>query len=287
RSTDEIRALVTKNVAEVVRLAQGIVRLEAKEKSKDPEQAEEEEQALEIYKGRLKWLNKDNDKLQAFFKVVNTQWNDIARRNVGFVDWAPHISVDVDDLHYTRDIGTVALDPQKFKDNFLGNVVDLGNKFTFHELNTMFWPVGSNPSGIEFPDNRLLKIQGVVTRELLAAPDCYDEDGDPIYIVGKDGNTTDLTVGRYAGLEAYLCDEFGKESIEVAVYNYSKASGNFAAKGDSGSLIFTGDGRMLAILHSGMPKGLSSHVTYGTPAWWAVEQLKGPYPHADFNRTTF
>jgi hypothetical protein len=44
---------------------------------------------------------------------------------------------------------------------------------------------------------------------------------------------------------------------------------------------------MLAILHSGMPKGLSSHVTYGTPAWWAVEQLQGHYPNADFNRTTF
>lgn len=118
-------------------------------------------------------------------------------------------------------------------------------------------------------------------------PDCYDENGYPLYIVGKDGNTTDFTVGRYSGLEAYLCDEFGKESIEVAVYNYSKTSGNFSAKGDSGSLIFTGDGRMLAILHSGMPKGLSSHVTYGTPAWWAVEQLQGHYPHADFNRTTF
>ena len=50
---------------------------------------------------------------------------DIMRRNVGFVDWAPHISVEVDDRHYTRDICTVELDPQRFKDNILGNVVDL------------------------------------------------------------------------------------------------------------------------------------------------------------------
>ena len=151
----------------------------------------------------------------------------------------------------------------------------------------MFWPNHSNRSGIKFPSNRLLRIQGVVTRELLATPDCYDEKGYPVYIVGKNGNTTDFTVGRYSGLEAYLCDEFGRESIEVAIYNYSNTSGNFSAKGDSGSLIFTGDGHMLAILHSGMPKGLSSHVTYGTPAWWAIEQLKVHYPHADFNRTTF
>ena len=78
---------------------------------------------------------------------------------------------------------------------------------------------------MKFPSNRLLKIQGVVTRELLATLDCYDEKRDPVYIIRKDGNTTDFTVGRYAGLEAYLCDEFGNESIEVAVHNYSKTSG--------------------------------------------------------------
>ncbi|KAF8125025.1 hypothetical protein EV363DRAFT_1402708 [Boletus edulis] len=279
--------LVTGNVAEAVRLAEEIVRLEAKEKSEDEEQAEEDEEALQIKKGQLDKVNRDNRRLQAFFKEVNMQWNDIARRNIGFVDWAPSISIDVDDRHYTRDIGTVELDPQKFKDYFQGNVVQLGNKFTSHKLNTMFWPNNTNPSGIKFPFNGLLRIQGVVKRELLATPDCYDDNGDPVYIVGKDGNTTDFTMGRYFGLEAYLCDKFGKESIEVAVYNYSKTSGNFSAKGDSGSLIFTGDGRMLAILHSGMPKGLSSHVSYGTPAWWAVEQLQGHYPNADLNRTTF
>jgi len=80
----------------------------------------------------------------------------------------------------------------------------------------------------------------------------------------KDGNTTDLTVGRYAGLEAYLCDDLGVESIELAIYNYDKQSGPFSAKGDSGSLIFDGEGHMVGILHSGMPKGGSNHVTYAT-----------------------
>jgi hypothetical protein len=140
----------------------------------------------------------------------------------------------------------------------------------------MFWPNISNPSGMKFPSNGLLRIRGVVSRELLASDNCYDEKGAPVFIFGK---ITDFTVGRFSGLEAYLCDEFDHESIEVAVYNYSKTSGNFSAEGD---------GRMVAILHSGMPKGVSSHVTaYGTPAWWAVEQLNEHYPYADFNRTTF
>lgn len=126
RSTDEIRALVTKNVAEAVRLAEEIARLEAKPKSENEEQAEEDEEALEIKKGQLNKVNRNNVKLQAFFKEVNTQWHDIARRNIGFVDWAPNISIDVDERRYTRDIGTVELDSQKFKDNFQGNIVDLG-----------------------------------------------------------------------------------------------------------------------------------------------------------------
>ncbi|KAF9076290.1 hypothetical protein BDP27DRAFT_1380351 [Rhodocollybia butyracea] len=287
RFLNETRALVAKNVVEAVRLAEEIARLEAKPRSKNQEQEDEDEDGLEIKKCQLNKVIKDNAKLQVFYKEVNNQWNDIARRAIGFVDWAPSISIDVDDRHYTRDLGTVELDSHKLKDNFQGNVVDLGNKFTSHELDTMFWPNNSNRFGLKFPSSRLLRIQGVVTRELLDTPDCYDENGDPVYIVGKNGNTADFTVGRYSGLEAYLCNELGRESTQVAIYNYSKMSGNFSAKGDSGSLIFTGDGRMLAILHSDMPKGRSSHVSYGTPAWWAIDQLKVRYPHADFNRTTF
>lgn len=280
----EIRTLVTRNADEIVRFAGEVARLKAKPRSAKKAQAEDDDEALEASKEQLAKAKKNNIKLQAFYKEVNTQCNDIDRRTIGFVDWAPKISVTVDDRHYTRDIGTVELDPQKFAENFQANVVDLGTKFAPEDLNTMFWPNNANPSGLKFPSDRLLRIRGVVTRELLANPECFDENGNPIFIVGKDGNSTGLTVGRYSGLEAYLYNEFGEDSIEIAIYNYSNMSGNFSAKGDSGSLIFTGDGRMVAILHSGTPEG---HVTYATPAWWFIEQLKIQYPHADFDRTSF
>ena len=35
-----------------------------------------------------------------------------------------------------------------------------------------------------------------------------------------------------------------------------------------------------------MPNGLSSHVTYDTPAWWAVERLEGHYWNAESTLTT-
>ena len=44
---------------------------------------------------------------------------------------------------------------------------------------------------------------------------------------------------------------------------------------------------MVGIPEWRMPKGGSNHVTYATPAWWAMEQFKLKYPHADFDRIAF
>ena len=151
----------------------------------------------------------------------------------------------------------------------------------------MFYPHSGGRTTFRWPTNCQLRIDGCVTRELLAVPDCFDRNGEPCLVVMKDGNTTGLTVGRCAGLEAHLCDDRGVESVALAIYNYDKPSGPFSAKGDSGALVFDGEGRMVGMLHSGMPKGRSNHVSYATPAWWAVEQLMAKYPHADFNRTAF
>lgn len=138
----------------------------------------------------------------------------------------------------------------------------------------------------EFPADRQLRISGCVPCALLVDPDGLDANEESCLIVMKYGNTTDLTVGRCAGLEAYICDDLGQESIELAVYNYDLASGPFSAKGDSGSLIFDGLGRMVGILHSRLSRG-TGHVTFATPAWWIIEKLKVRYPHADFDRQSF
>jgi hypothetical protein len=162
-----------------------------------------------------------------------------------------------------------------------------GKKYTAQELNVVFWANNADRQGFKFPADRMLKIDEALTRELLAKPDCLDENGGPMYVVGKDGNATGLTLGRYSGLEGYICDEFGLESKEVVVYNFDMKSSNFSEHGDSGSLIWTGHGRMVAMLHSDMPRGMSSHVTFGTPMWWIIKQLLLRYPKAIFNRVTF
>jgi len=151
----------------------------------------------------------------------------------------------------------------------------------------MFYSNYNSKTVFKFPSGGWLRLRGYVPASLLAAPECYDSNGEPCLIVMKDGNTTDLTVGRYVGLEAYTCDEFDNETTELAIYNYNKQSGPFSAKGDSGSAVFTGDGRLVGILHSGMSKGISTHVTFAMPAWRVLEHIKVRYPHADFWRETF
>lgn len=153
----------------------------------------------------------------------------------------------------------------------------------------MMYAQSGDGTPFRYPLMRQLRINGIVTRELPANPDLYDSEGQPCLTVLKDGCTTDLTVGRYAGLESFLCDKDGVESIELAIYNYDREAGAFSARGDSGSLIFDGLGRMVGLLHSGMSGGssASAHVTYATPAWWLMGRIKAKYPHADFDRVAW
>ncbi|KAF5370697.1 hypothetical protein D9758_002097 [Tetrapyrgos nigripes] len=250
RGLDEIKVAVSDHRMLADLYAREIIRLEAKGTSEDEEEAEED--AKELLKTRQ---NLDEQKqaiagLEKFYEDVKAQWSDIELRNIGHVHYSPPIYADVE--------GT-AIAPEK--------------------LTVMMYPQSDGRKTFKYPENRQLKINGIVMRELLANPDLFDSEGQPYLIVLKDGCTTDLTIGRYAGLESFLCDEDGVESIELAIYNYVKMVGPFSAKRDSGSLIFDGLGRMVGLLHSGKSKGgsTSAHVTRGirTPTSIAPPGGKG------------
>ncbi|KAI5992341.1 hypothetical protein F5J12DRAFT_907396 [Pisolithus orientalis] len=250
---DEIKDCISGCGTNANLLAREIVQLEVKLESDDQELVAEDKAEVEAKRNKMAKFKKYIGILEAFYNEIKSH----------HVHWAPEISVDVQSCKYTKDIS-------RFRDHFKGNVVDLGVKFSPWQLTNMLYPQSGGRTVFKFPINGLLRINGWVPRELLAHPDCFDSNGEPCLIVMKDGNTTDLT--------AYLCNEFGIECLELAIYNYDR---------NSGSLIFDGEGHMAGILHSGMGKDGSNHVTYTTPAWWAVEQLKHQCPHADFNRKTF
>ena len=120
RAVTDIENAVTTGLRDVVRLAGEVADLQSKVGT-----SKEDTRALRRKKTDLDNLNEDNAILRALFVEVNADWQDTNGRRLGVVDWAPKISVNIDDRHYTRDIATFAVDVGKLK-NFERNIVDLG-----------------------------------------------------------------------------------------------------------------------------------------------------------------
>ena len=109
RAITDIEIAVTMGLRDIFRLAGEVADLESKVGT-----SKEDTRALRR-KNDLDKLNEDNAILQALFVKVNADWQDTDGRRLGIVDWAPKISVSVDDHHYTRNIATFAVDVGKLK----------------------------------------------------------------------------------------------------------------------------------------------------------------------------
>ncbi|KAL4244947.1 Jacalin-type lectin domain-containing protein [Abortiporus biennis] len=286
RGLNEITKAAADNLVFADLHARDIVRLQAK-----GDQAKNEKKIARI-QSQLEERNEAVADLQKLHDDVARYWSDIKfSRNIGHVVYAPAIKVDHGRTEYTADWGAFLAAKPKVKDSFVGNVVDLGSKYSPPELMDMFYP-GSGPSTFKYPEERMLRIFGCATKEELAVPAEFDSEGQRCLMVGKDGNTTDLTVGRFSGIESFTNSD-GVESMEVAIYNSGNKSVEvFSAKGDSGSLVWhinDGMARIVGQIHSGDNKGgsTSNHVTYCTPGWYLLAEIKKKYKHADFYRTTW
>ncbi|KAJ7275490.1 hypothetical protein B0H12DRAFT_1266948 [Mycena haematopus] len=232
--------------------------------------------------------NEDIADLQAFHDMVTQEWSNMAlHRNVGHVVYAPAISVDVADTRCTSDWGVFEAARAKFHDGYKGNEVFLGNKFMPNELKEM---LSRGTTAFIFPDDARLPLSifaGKISLSLLSERDSL---GHKCLTVGKDGNSTDFTIGRFTGLESFTQNDAGVESKDYTVYNSGYNSVQpFSARGDSGSAVWyvSGNkGRIVGQLHSGVSKdGTSgSYVTYLTPGWWLQSEIEKKYPHADFFR---
>jgi hypothetical protein len=150
---------------------------------------------------------------------------------------------------------------------------------------------GTTP--FQYPDDRKLRVTACASKLGLSTPAEFDSEGRRCLTVGKDGNTTDFTVGRYSGLESHTQNDLGVESKELAIYNSGyKSIEPFSAKGDSGSLVWymvDGEARIVGQLHSGVNKGGSTrvYVTYCTPGWWLLAEIEKKYKHANFYRRSW
>ena len=154
----------------------------------------------------------------------------------------------------------------------------------------MFHPRGGGATTFKFPPGRKLRIVGCAAKEDLTSPTEFDSKGERCFIISKDGNTTDLTIRCYAGLVSFTLNNISIMSVELSIYNLGlKNAEVFSAKGDSGSLIWhmkDGNAYIVGQLHSGENKGslTNNHITFCTPGWYLLAQIKKQYLHANFYR---
>ena len=124
RGLDEIKVAISHHIILAELYTREIIELE-KEMSQD-EEAGEEAERLRKTRQRLDEQTRAIPVLEEFYKNVVVQWSDIAFCNIGYIHYSPPISIDVRGEQYTEDWGTFELNEAKFKDQFRGNVVDLG-----------------------------------------------------------------------------------------------------------------------------------------------------------------
>ncbi|KAF9531229.1 hypothetical protein CPB83DRAFT_868275 [Crepidotus variabilis] len=230
--------------------------------------------ATRVYQHRLNAANSD---LEALYNEVSENWSDIKlHRDFGPVQYAVSITADVEGAEYTLDWAVFLPPKAKVEVAFEGIVVDLGSKYSSWELFRMFCPLDSDAPSFEYPVWGKLQIEGCATKEDLGNPAEFDKEGQRCPIVGKDGSATDLTVGRYAGLLSFVRNDVGIEAVELGIYNSGpKHSEPFSTKGGSGCLVYNKGG------------STCNHVTYCTPGWYLLEQIKKKFKYADYYRTTW
>ena len=131
----------------------------------------------------------------------------------------------------------------------------------------------------EYPEDRLPRIHGIISDELMRAPDMCDLDGKSCLLVVKSGNATNTTLGRANGVSS-IVREYSMNTdahctpMEWGIINYDGKSDVFSDPGDSEAIIAGISGRIGGLLTGGAGKTTSCDMTYATPFWWLLRRMK-------------
>jgi hypothetical protein len=224
----------------------------------------------------LKKERKAVERLNAFHQDVLKDWATSENRILGHVIFSPPINIGVGTEQYTEDFAIIEIDGSKIDaSNFKGNVIDLGTQIPIGDFHRMMSPNAQDAHPFKYPYDRLLGVSGTIPDEEMRCPTTLDKNGDPCLMVIKRGNTTGLTIGRandvYSYSRNYYDDDSPKTSKEWAILAFDCKSGPFSEKGDSGSLIVDGRGRIGGLINGGA--GDTPDITYATPINFLLKRI--------------
>ncbi|KAF8957093.1 hypothetical protein BDZ97DRAFT_120014 [Flammula alnicola] len=224
------------------------------------------------------------EELNTLYQNVSTHWATLESRVLGHVILSPPISVGSSSEGYTEDWAIIEVDASKVDgSNFNGNAIDLGTRIPVGEFTHMMCPnlMCPNPRNAHsfmYPHDRLLRLKGTIPDDEMRHPTALDQNDDPCLMVLKRGNTTGLTVGRANDICSYACnyydDDKAETSKEWAILPFDSKSGAFSDKGDSGSVIVDGQGRIGGLLTGGAGAAPSTDITYATPISFLLKRMQ-------------
>ncbi|KAJ4161592.1 uncharacterized protein LMH87_007623 [Akanthomyces muscarius] len=207
-------------------------------------------------------------------------------RKIGRVHYAPPIALRQSSHHdsWLADWLLVQLDPAHQEDALsdLTNDIVLENHSGQKRLQRVLAQMKVQPEAPRFFDNKLYKLQlaGTVTERELRNPPHSELNDDAVLFVGKVGARSGLTFGlgsTMASVVRYPLKGMTLESLEWPVHHV-KGDPNFSAPGDSGSIVWTVDGRIVGMVTGGC--GVRSmDITYVTP----IERLLADVRSRGFN----
>ncbi|KAI2606773.1 hypothetical protein GGR54DRAFT_408503 [Hypoxylon sp. NC1633] len=243
---------------------------------------EDEDEAEAEYQDIREVIAKSKAVMEAFEKLlvdVDRDWTNEKDRVLGHVTFSPPITCNGPDGGFTEDFAVIEINPQMVsKANFAANAIDLGS-VGMDELKDLMYPRVSNPTSFKYPGNRLLSFSGRLSDDQMYKPDpkTKDQDNDPVIMVMKNGNKTGFSVGRLNTIRAFVRTYFegqpGQMSKEIAVLPRISKSGVFSAKGDSGSVVIDGKGRVCGLLTGGDGASDVSDCTYVSSINWIIKRL--------------
>ncbi|KAF8307794.1 hypothetical protein DL93DRAFT_2119448 [Clavulina sp. PMI_390] len=230
--------------------------------------------------------------LEKFLLHLNSDWQNVGHRILGPVIRSPPIRLGAGEHRLTEDWAIFEIDRTKLGDGFAGNRIDLGTKISAVDFEAKCSPHKPASWSFDYPADRLLALDGIISEHLMRHPDMSDSDDEPCLLVVKRGAATGLTIGRANGVfsisREYVVGNatLSGTSMEWAILNYDKNSPAFSDPGDSGSIITDIRGRIGGMLTGGPTarNTLSTDLTYATPFWWLLERIKeNGFPNAHFN----
>ena len=221
--------------------------------------------------------------LTDFHKLLSKDWSADASRIIGCVTYSPPIAIGAGTEQYTQDVAVINVDTTKIDPrSFTINTIDLGHKFRPYDLKKMMHPNSKNSHSFNFPGNRLLKLRGTITddemRHRNPTTGTYDLDDNRCIMVLKRGRTSGLTVGRanniFSYTRFYFDGRYTGTSKEWAILPFDGDSGAFSKRGDSGSVVVDGMGRIGGLLTGGSGPTDSTDVTYVTPISFVLKTIR-------------